>query len=159
MFNYLINQPWLLVISLLVIFLIAGNIFLYLKFIQLKKKLKAFFNGSKASDLEGVLFEAIKRQKNSEKDIKKINQAIQKLNSMACSSIQKVGVVRYNPFKDTGGDQSFVIALLDSSDNGITIASLYSREGTRIYSKPIKKGGSTYPLTQEEKKAISQAKK
>jgi hypothetical protein len=59
-----------------------------------------------------------------------------------------------------GGDQSFAIALLDGDDNGLTLSSLYTREGTRIYSKSIVAGKSEkYPLTEEEKQAIEIAKK
>ncbi len=157
MLNNLLNNPFYLISSLIIIGLLIWQTLLQLKLSQLKKKLKTLFNGSKATDLEGVLFEAIKRQKSAEKQIEEINLATKKLNQMAQSSVQKIGVVRYNPFKDTGGDQSFVVALLDANDNGLTIASLYSREGTRVYSKPIKQGESKYPLTQEEKEAIQQA--
>jgi hypothetical protein len=72
--------------------------------------------------------------------------------------VQKVGIVRFNPFSDVGGDQSFAIALLNGQDSGIIITSLYTREGNRVYAKPIKKGESEYPLSDEEKKAIAQAK-
>jgi hypothetical protein len=72
-------------------------------------------------------------------------------------SLQKVGTVRFNPFSEVGGDQSFSIALLDGNDTGIVITSLYSREGNRVYAKPIKKGSSKYQLSEEEKKAIEKA--
>jgi hypothetical protein len=67
-------------------------------------------------------------------------------------------VVRFNPFKDTGSDQSFALALMDFADNGLAISSLFTRDGTRVYSKPIEKGKSKYPLSEEEKRAIEQAK-
>lgn len=137
--------------------IIIWNIFLQIKLSRLKKRLKTFFNGSKATDLEGVIFEAIKRQKKSESEIKKNQQTIKTIEKIARNSIQRVGIIRYNPFKDTGGDQSFAIALLDSENNGLVISSLYSREGSRIYGKPIKQGKSKYPLSEEEKKAINQA--
>jgi hypothetical protein len=73
-------------------------------------------------------------------------------------SIHKVGIIRFNPFKDIGGDQSFALALLDGKNSGIVISSLHTREGTRIYSKPIIKGESEkYTLTEEEKQAIKTA--
>lgn len=73
-------------------------------------------------------------------------------------SIKKLGIVRFNPFSEVGGNQSFSIALLDGNDNGIVITSLYNREGNRIYAKPIKSGSSEYLLSNEEKQAIEQAK-
>ncbi len=67
-------------------------------------------------------------------------------------------MVRFNPFKEIGGDQSFSIALLDSNNDGIVITSLYGREGNRVFGKPIKNGKSRYLLSGEEKKAIEQAR-
>jgi hypothetical protein len=76
---------------------------------------------------------------------------------MATSSIQKVGVVRFNPFSDVGGNQSFVIALLDSKNSGLVISSLHGREGTRVYAKPVSAGKSEHHLSTEEIQAIKKA--
>ena len=74
-------------------------------------------------------------------------------------NIQKIGLLRFNPFKDTGGDQSFVLALLDNNDTGIVISALYSRLGTRWYAKKVAEGkGLEHELSDEEKKAISEAR-
>ena len=96
--------------------------------------------------------------------IKKINGRIEEISDdlnfvkkMAEISLQKVGVVRFNPFKDMGGDQSFSIALLDSGNNGLVVSSIYSRDGNRVYTKPIKNGDSEYQLSNEEKEAIKKA--
>jgi len=147
------NSIFLLVFIALAL-VVIWNILLHLQLWQLKKKLKVFFAGKKASDLEGVLSEEIKRLKKSEIDIKKLFKSSEILEKMASQSIQKVGVVRFNPFRETGGDQSFAIALLDSQDNGLVISSLYSREGTRIYTKPVEAGQSKYPLSKEELEAL-----
>ncbi len=71
--------------------------------------------------------------------------------------LQHVGIVRFNPYQDTGGDQSFSIALLDAFGDGVVISGLYARAGVRLYAKPIQAGQSTYPLSDEEKQAIAQA--
>ena len=73
-------------------------------------------------------------------------------------NIQKVGMVRFNPFKETGSDQSFSVAFLDNNDSGAVITSLYPREESRVYGKPIKNGNSNYPLSKEEVLAIERAK-
>ena len=73
-------------------------------------------------------------------------------------SVQKVGIVRFNPFSEVGSNQSFSIALLNGNNDGIVITSLYTREGNRVYGKPVKQGESEYSLSEEEKKAIEQAK-
>jgi hypothetical protein len=153
----LIDNPIFFIFLTVMATLVIWNFFLHLHLWQIKGKLKTFFNGKKASDLEGVLFEEIKRLKKAEKDIKQLFKSSKVLEKMASQSIQKVGLVRFNPFKDTGGDQSFVIALLDSKNNGLVISSLYSREGIRIYSKPIEAGQSKYPLSKEEMEALKKA--
>lgn len=72
-------------------------------------------------------------------------------------SVQHVGLVRYNPFQDTGGDQSFAIALLDQHGDGVVFSSLHNRSLTRIYAKPVKGGASALSLSEEEVQAVQQA--
>lgn len=74
--------------------------------------------------------------------------------------IQQVALKRFNPFEDTGSDQSFSLALLDKNGNGMVLSSLHGRNGTRIYAKPVKSGAQdTYELSTEEKEVISSALK
>jgi hypothetical protein len=86
-----------------------------------------------------------------------LNKLHHELEAIMHRAIQKVGVVRYNPFNDTGGDQSFAIALLDSQGNGIVVSSLHSRTDTRVFAKPVQSGRSRYPLSDEEQDAIRKA--
>lgn len=72
-------------------------------------------------------------------------------------AIQRVGVVRFNPFTDTGGDQSFALALLDVHGNGIVLSSLHARADTRIFAKQVRAGRSRHQLSAEEEDAIRQA--
>jgi hypothetical protein len=71
--------------------------------------------------------------------------------------IDKVAVVRFNPFDGLGSNQSFSLAMLDSNNRGAVITSLFSRDSNRVYAKPIENGASTYPLSREEKEAIELA--
>lgn len=73
-------------------------------------------------------------------------------------NLQKVGIVRFNPFKEIGGDQSFSIAVLDAHNNGFVISSLYNHAGNRVYAKPIENGTSLYSLSEEEKEALDKAR-
>jgi multidrug efflux pump subunit AcrA (membrane-fusion protein) len=73
-------------------------------------------------------------------------------------SLHRVGVVRFNPFADTGGDQSFVVALLDGHDDGVVFSGLHSRTGSRVYAKPVTRGSSMYNLSKEEQEAIRQSR-
>jgi len=101
------------------------------------------------------LKEILAQFKDLKEDFEKISKELENLKKF---SIQRVGVVRFNPFKEVGGNQSFSIALLDGNEDGIVITSLYTREGNRVYGKPIRKGQSEYILSDEEKKAIEYAK-
>ncbi len=76
------------------------------------------------------------------------------LEARSLRSLQHIGLVRFNPFDDTGSDQSFAIALLDEDRDGIVISSLHGRANTRVFAKPVAKGGSPHNLSDEEATAI-----
>jgi hypothetical protein len=86
-----------------------------------------------------------------------LNKLHRELEEITHKTIQKVGVVRYNPFADTGGDQSFAIALLDAQGNGVVVSSLHSRTDTRVFAKPVQQGQSKHSLSDEEQEAIRKA--
>jgi hypothetical protein len=97
--------------------------------------------------------------KDLEKNFEKLSEELENLKEESQFSIQKIGLVRFNPFKDIGGDQSFSVALLDGNNSGIVITSLYTREINRVYGKPIENGLSKYLLSEEENRALEIAKK
>jgi len=139
------------------VFFFLWNLILSIFFQKMNQRQKALFSGKKTQDLEGVIFEILKRQKVSAKEIEKAKESIKKLEAFSLRSIQKVGMVRFNPFSDMGGNQSFSIALLDQKNDGVVLTSYHAKEGTRIYAKPIKGGKSNFTLTDEEKEAIEKA--
>ncbi len=79
------------------------------------------------------------------------------LDNTLATSIQKIGLIRYSAFKDTGSDLSFTLALLNEKNTGVVLNGIYSREMSNIYAKPVEKGNSTYTLSEEEKQAINKA--
>jgi hypothetical protein len=76
------------------------------------------------------------------------------LEAGARKAIQRVGLVRYNPFEETGGNQSFAVALTDAGGDGIVVSSLHARSGTRVYAKSVVGGRSDGALSQEEAEAL-----
>ncbi len=112
-----------------------------------------FFNSNKEKKMEN-LKDVLKKQGELEKKIKEISNRMDKLESLSTLFIQKIGIVRYNPFSKIGSNQSFSIALLNGNNNGIVITSLYNGGESRVYSKPIKNNKSNYKLSNEEEKAI-----
>jgi hypothetical protein len=92
--------------------------------------------------------------------VKKLDQDLQKISLEIGYHIQKIGLMRYNPFAQTGGDQSFSLAIMDSHNNGLILTSLHNREATRLYAKAIAGGKAQgYDLSNEEVLAIKNAKK
>ena len=93
-----------------------------------------------------------------ENNFERVSQEIDRIKEKGKFSVQKIGVVRFNPFENVGSDQSFSVALLNGKNNGVVITSLYNREGNRIYGKPINNSSSSYHLSKEELSAIEKAK-
>lgn len=125
---------------------------------KMEANMKVLFGGNEAKDLESILLAHAGQITELDTEIQELFEILNKVHALTFRSIHKVGIIRFNPFKDIGGDQSFAVALLDGKDAGIVISSLHTREGTRIYSKPITKGASEkYTLTEEEKQAIKSA--
>ena|SRR5438874_5412704 len=90
-------------------------------------------------------------------DVAVLQKKIADMDVLLTQSVQHVGLVRYNPFQETGGDQSFALALLDKRGDGVVVSSLHSRTVTRFYAKPVKGGGSAASLSEEEVQAVQQA--
>ena len=141
----------------ILLFLLFWNIYLQRGLSKIKKRTRSFFASSEGKDLEEIIYKQIKKTNEVDYEIKKIAEDNKKIKNNLAECIQKVGVIRFNPFGDVGGNQSFVIALLDNSLSGVIIQSLYSREGVRVYSKQIKEGKSEYTLGKEEEEAIKMA--
>jgi hypothetical protein len=113
-----------------------------------KKNLKRVLND---------ILEEIRKQNEASDQIKK---RCKKLEREKKRHLQKVGFVRFNPFSDTGGDQSFCLVILDENGDGIMLSSLHTRGTTRIYAKEVQKGkGKNLSLSDEEKEAIKKAKR
>jgi Protein of unknown function (DUF4446) len=107
------------------------------RFLQLQKQYGEFLQGADAKKIEDLI-------KSYSGDVK---DSLQKLDELA----------GFNPFGDTGGDQSFVLAVLDNHNNGVILSSIHARTGTRMYAKEITNGLSKYNLSDEETVALQKA--
>ena len=123
--------------------------------LSFKQTMFNFFkkNKKEPENFEEILisFQELKRE------FKKLSKKVAIYQKKSIDSIQKVGMIRFNPFSEVGGDQSFSVALLNDNNDGVVITSLYTREGNRVYGKSIKNSQSEYQLSEEETKAIEQA--
>ena len=116
------------------------------------------FNFFKKTEEPANMKELLVQFKKVKEDLKKTSKEVGVLKNNIQTTIQKIGITRFTPFKEIGGNQSFSIALLDKKDDGIIITSIYSKERSRMFAKPIKNGESTYKLSQEEEEAIQKTK-
>jgi hypothetical protein len=108
-------------------------------------------------DLSDVLGSHLERVYELGRVVDRLGTRTGRLESGAIRAFQRVGLVRFNPFEDTGGNQSFALALLDAEGNGWVLSSLHARTGTRVYAKAIRGGRSDGALSEEETAAIKQA--
>lgn len=154
----LLNFEKILIVFLgiILVWLITITVLFYRFYSSLRK----LTQGVTKKDLKTLLEKILKDFDKQSTEVDKLVKTAEDLKKNNLYNIQKVGLVRYNPFAETGGDQSFCLSLLDGNDSGLVISSLHSRDTTRIYAKSIKKGKPEgYELSAEEKQAISKAKR
>ncbi|MDD2766957.1 MAG: DUF4446 family protein [Candidatus Moranbacteria bacterium] len=164
MFNFIQTLSPMVLYSILAALLLGEVLLcgfvigLFIQNRRLKKKLHLFFSGKEAKDLEKVLIDQLNETKALDQEIQELFEISNRLRELAMKSVHKTALIRFNPFKEVGSNQSFCVALLDGKNSGFVISSLHTREGTRVYSKPIVSGEANgFPLTEEEKSAIEQA--
>jgi hypothetical protein len=131
------------------------SIFVFIIFSFFRKLSK----GIKEPDIRKTLDKILAAETNNASEINAIKREISKIKDLDLEHLQKMSLVRFNPFKEIGGDHSFSLALLDGRNNGLVITTLHTRERTRVYAKAIKNGKSDLELSQEEKKALLKTQK
>jgi hypothetical protein len=140
------------------IILFFAIVWLAIKLIRMERLRKEFFASGLKKDLEQILIDQNRSLSKINQDLKVQDESLNQLYKINENNFQKIGFVRFNPFDDAGGNISFAIALLNAHNDGLVISSLHGREGNRVYSKTIKNGKSESKLTEEELKAIKDAK-
>ncbi|HVA25141.1 MAG TPA: DUF4446 family protein [Chloroflexota bacterium] len=121
------------------------------------RRYQQLMSGASAGNLEEVMAMHVGRINQHERRLGEVDRALDGLDRVLQTAIQRVGLVRFNPFDEVGGDQSFAIAMLDQHGNGLVISSLHNRTETRVYAKPIEGGRPRYTLSDEEAEALTQA--
>jgi hypothetical protein len=125
---------------------------------RLKQRLSQLTGGVEGGDFEAVLGEHLETVHQVGRDLDELTARMAVVESAARHFFSREGLVRFNPFPDTGGNQSFALALLDESDDGVIVSSLHSRTGTRIYAKAVIGGKADTSLSSEEQEAIDEAR-
>jgi len=122
--------------------------------------LKSLFPKSGERDIRKKFEENLKTIEDYGLDLGKFKNKLSEIEKLGLDHVQRVSLLRYNPYGDTGGDQSFTLALLDDKGNGFVLSSLHTRSVTRVFAKPVENGkAGKHEFSEEEKKAIEQAMK
>ena len=146
-----------LVALILALLALGGVVFLLARQQRLLGQYQHLMTGTSGGNLEELLNDHIGQVHKTAARVEAVDRLARRLEKAAYFSLQHLGVVRFNPFQDTGGDQSFAIALVDGHGNGVVLSSLHGRGATRVYAKPLQKWESVYSMTDEEKQAIALA--
>lgn len=154
--NNIVSENLSAVLVFLLVWLVALSFF----FIKIHLFFKKLTHGISVSGLESILKEHLKRIEIISKKVADLEKRCDDIEKVGLLHLQKVGLVRFNPFADAGGDQSFTLSILNDRGDGVVVSSLHGRDQTRIYAKPVKAGeGTKYELSREEKEAITRALK
>lgn len=152
---------WSVALTILVIVGIIWMLDLQARLRRLQRRQKALFSGEEGEDpslavaLENLAARLAETTARTERLVARTEQ----LNTTLAHTVQGMGLVRFRAFQDTGGDQSFSLALADGEGNGVVLSALYGRGATRVYAKPVQGWLSPKSLSDEEEEALTQARR
>jgi len=152
------NDPIVAVLAVLLLLLLGVVIWLALRLRRLETHYRALTTGVEGENLAAVLEGHVGEVRGAVAKTSELDTLARRLEREGRTHFQRIGFQRFNPFRDAGGDQSFAVALTDQDGNGVVISSLHSRDATRVYGKPLAGWQSPYPLTDEERAVIEQAR-
>lgn len=146
-----------LTLAIVAAILLLWVLILQIRLGSLNRRYRAAMRGADGTDMESLLTALNRTMTAHQQRLSTLEQRSDRTEKTVAAHAGNVGVVRFNPFNDTGGDQSFSIAWVDTESNGVVLSSLHNRTGTRVYAKPVTKGDSSHNLTEEERQAIKSA--
>ena len=144
-------------LGVLVIIMYVIIINLYMNLSYLKKRYRKMMAGADGANLERMLIGHIDETKAVAEENARIKEENKRIAGLLQKALTRGGVVRFRAFEDMGSDLSYAVALLDAENNGVILSSIFGREDSRSYVKPIEAGTSTYTLTEEEEEALHKA--
>ncbi len=151
-----LSQPMLIAYAADLLILIVA-IWALVAHYRLARRMRRMLGGRKPDSLESVVRQLAAQATDASHAVSGFEARLNTLQARVQSSINRVGLVRFNPFQDTGSDLSFSLALLNDDGDGIILTSLWARDEVRLYAKPIAQLKSRYALSEEEKQALDLA--
>ena len=158
--DFLETTTFAIISFIINIILIVMVIISYIRIRNINKNNSNFMKKlGDGKNIQEDLEKYLQRVVNLEEGLSETNVYCKQLDEKIQECIQKIGIVRYSAYKDSGSDLSFAVALLDEKNNGVVFNGIYSREMSNIYAKPIENGVSKYSMTTEENQALLKAMK
>ena len=142
-------------VLMIVMYLMMINVIYNINY--MKKRYKKMMTGVDGANLERLIIGCVDDAKAVSEENQEIKRNIEDIKALLQQAITKVAVVRFRAFEDMGSDLSYAVAMLDSDNNGVVMSSIFGREDSRSYVKPVENGKSTYTLTKEEEQALKDA--
>jgi hypothetical protein len=146
----------------LTVLLVAGVLWVFDlqgRLSRLRDRYNSVFSGEEDASLGAAVEQLATRISNMNARTERLVVRTEQIDKALAHTLQGIGLVRYSAFEDTGGDQSFSMALVDGDGNGMIISALYGRDATRVYAKPIEGWASSRLMTDEEEQALAKARR
>ena len=141
-----------------IVLLLLLIVYLFSSLSSLKSLYQKMMRGEESGQsMEKMLLAHIEETRHVSEENEKLRQENARIDALLQTAITRVGVVRFSAFKDMGSDLSYAVALLDAHNNGVVLSSIFAREDSRSYVKPIEDGHSSYTMTAEEQQAVKDA--
>lgn len=156
--EFMRTDTFLLIISGIIILILILYIANLIKLSRIRKEYRKFMEKiGEGKNIEEILNKHIEKINKTIAKNDELEKFCLKIDADIKNCVQKVGIYRYNAYKDTGSDLSFTLAMLDERNNGVVLNGIYSRDMSNIYAKPIENGNSPYKMTDEENEAVKRA--
>lgn len=144
----------------IILLLFIMTVVLMIRDHSLRKRYKQFMSGEDGKSMETAILEKFRSIDQLEIDVKNIYEELDAINSQLVTAYQKIGIVKYDAFKEIGGKLSFVLVLLTAEDNGFILNSMHStKDGCYTYTKEVINGEVYVILSEEEQQALEEAKR
>lgn len=152
-------QYVLLAMTVMILLALIIFININIRMAKMNRRYRKMMQGMEGVNIERLLLGHIDEVRQTVAKVEQLSAACSQMETVSKACVQKIGIVRFNAFEDTGSDLSYAIAMLDGKDNGVILSSIFGRSESRSYAKPVVDGQSTYFLTDEEKQALVLAMK
>ncbi len=157
------NVSRIVPISTVALWCLVVGAYLFLLYLVMRQKrnmsaIDELLKGSDGSRLEPLLVEHMRSKAALQSNCDELRKRVDDLEREALRQVGNIGIIRYNAFEEVGGDQSFVLALINEVGDGVVVNSITARSQTKVYAKVLRKGVCEQPLSPEEAQALNKAK-